>query len=114
MIQPEYQKWVSKLLGYDFEIQYRPGPKNKVADALSWLPEVAHLANLSVPCLVDIKVVKAEVMREKLLTVWNQQHEDPDYISKFSIHHDTLQYKGRLVLSWNSQLIPPILHFYHD
>lgn len=34
-IDSEYQKWVSKLLGYDFEICYRTGAYNRVADALS-------------------------------------------------------------------------------
>ncbi|KAA0040499.1 Transposon Ty3-G Gag-Pol polyprotein [Cucumis melo var. makuwa] len=51
----------------------------------------------SVPCLVDIEVVKAEVMKDlKLLTIWNRLHEDPDYILKFSIHQGTLQYKGKV------------------
>nr|GEV89038.1 reverse transcriptase [Tanacetum cinerariifolium] len=32
---PEQYKWLSKLLGYDFTITYRPGSDNGLADALS-------------------------------------------------------------------------------
>lgn len=31
----EQHKWVSKLLGYDYEISYKPGKDNSAADALS-------------------------------------------------------------------------------
>lgn len=34
-VGPEYPKWASKLLGYDFEIQFKPGVHNAAADALS-------------------------------------------------------------------------------
>lgn len=30
-IGAEYQKWVCKLLGYDFEIRFKAGKTNKVA-----------------------------------------------------------------------------------
>jgi hypothetical protein len=31
----EQQKWVTKLFGYDYEIIYKKGKENVVADALS-------------------------------------------------------------------------------
>lgn len=34
-IGPKYQKWVSKLMGYNFTIQYKSGASDTVADALS-------------------------------------------------------------------------------
>ena len=35
IVTSEQQKWVSKLLGYDYEITYKPERENFVADALS-------------------------------------------------------------------------------
>lgn len=35
VVQPQHQKWLSKLLGCDFEMVYRPRVENKAADALS-------------------------------------------------------------------------------
>jgi hypothetical protein len=35
IVGEEYHKWLTKLLSFDFEIQYRPGKNNNVAHALS-------------------------------------------------------------------------------
>lgn len=38
VVRPEQQKWVAKLLGYDYEILYKPGKENSPRDALSCIP----------------------------------------------------------------------------
>lgn len=38
----EQQKWVTKMLGYEFEIVYKKGKENLVADALSRRDESAE------------------------------------------------------------------------
>lgn len=34
-VRANYQKWVNKLMAFDFKIVYKPGASNRVADALS-------------------------------------------------------------------------------
>lgn len=38
LVASEYQKLMTKLMGYDFEVVYTLGIENTVADALSRLP----------------------------------------------------------------------------
>ena len=49
VVEGEHHKWLLKLLGYDFTIQYKPSKDNTVADALSRLPLEMTLATLSIP-----------------------------------------------------------------
>ena len=41
--------WVSKLLGFDFSVQYKPGRTNIVADALSRCDTDMEINSISVP-----------------------------------------------------------------
>jgi hypothetical protein len=55
----EQKKWISKLLGYDFEVEYKKGIENKIADALSrwegWEEELS-LSLLAIPTVnLDLK-----------------------------------------------------------
>ena len=67
MIQPQYQKWIAKLLGYSFEVVYKPGLENKAADALSRVPPTVHLNQLTTPILIDLKVIREEVEKDERL-----------------------------------------------
>ncbi|XP_026399151.1 uncharacterized protein LOC113295004 [Papaver somniferum] len=55
----EQHKWVSKLLGYDYEIIYRSGSSNKAADALSRLVNPQLLA-LSAPIFTGVHDIITE------------------------------------------------------
>lgn len=49
IITPEQQKFISKLMGFEFNIVYRPGRQNVVADTLSRLGEAPELAAITGP-----------------------------------------------------------------
>ncbi|KAA8547164.1 hypothetical protein F0562_003570 [Nyssa sinensis] len=46
---PEQQKWVAKLMGYDYEITYYPSRENSATDTLSRKPNSPILYHLYVP-----------------------------------------------------------------
>lgn len=75
----EQQKWVSKLLGYSFEIHYNPGKDNKVADSLSRKEEV-ELKAFSVQHLEELNNWEEEVKKDEKLSLILQQlvtNQDP-------------------------------------
>lgn len=65
-VQPQFQKWLEKLLGYDFEILYQPSLRNKVVDALSRLNHPAELLVLSAPGKVDLNSFKIDGRRWRI------------------------------------------------
>lgn len=54
----KYQKRIAKLMGYDFNIEYKKGLENMAVDALSRLPPVLELGLLSVVNGLNVSVFK--------------------------------------------------------
>lgn len=103
----QYQRWVTKLLGYDFVIEYKAGRFNKVADALSRQGPMVELKHLSTPYILDVEVIQEEVNNDdRLQQIKKDIEEDSLTHPKHSVQQGRLLYKGRLVLSSTSQLIP--------
>lgn len=62
----EYQRWLIRLLGYNFEILYKPGVDNKTADSLSRIEQVEAnttvlLLALTVPSVFQLQDIYREL-----------------------------------------------------
>jgi hypothetical protein len=103
----EKQKWVTKMLGYDFEIIYKKGKQNIVVDALSRKEEDTNglLCAISIPQSDWVEEARIEWKQdEKICKIIQQLQEDPDAVEKFTWKNDLLWYQDHLYLCKNSQL----------
>ncbi|XP_040988925.1 uncharacterized protein LOC121236540 [Juglans microcarpa x Juglans regia] len=110
-------KWVSKLIGYDFSVNYKKGKENLVADALSRRneEEQAALAMISFPTPLWIEELKESYSLcskfSKIVTKLQQGEEAPKH---FSIQQGLLLRKGKLVVIPSSSFHSKILQFIHN
>ncbi|KAL5550229.1 hypothetical protein UlMin_000405 [Ulmus minor] len=114
IVGAEYQKWITKLMGYDFDIQYRSGASNRVADALSRLTEPAECSALAIPQWQHWDSLKVELAEDTFLkklrediTSGTQSHVG------FSVEHGVLFYKGQLVIPQTSKLLSALIEEFH-
>lgn len=89
-------------MGFDFDIQYRPGLDYKAADALSRMEPSLNLLMLSMSRVLQLEELKEVAQDEELgIMVTNLQ---PGQLVKagYSLSDKILCYKGRVVLPKNS------------
>ena len=110
------KNWLAKLLAYQFEVIYKPGPDNKATDSLSRMFEDGELKEIqSFPIWLQEQHVQNEVKLDPFLQQVVQKLQQGDSsVACFSIHRGVLFYKNRLVLSAKSSLIPTILTEFHS
>ena len=112
---PEQQKWVTKLLGFDYEIIYKKGKENVVADALSRLPEQAKVSAISLPTTSLLEDIREEWKKDpEISNIIKKLEEDPSAIAHYTWDSRDLRYKGRIVLIPDSPCIVIILHEMHS
>lgn len=111
---PEQQKWLSKLLGFDFEIVYRPGTLNGAADALSRLSS-SQLFAISAPVPTLLQEIHSLATSDPDLTALVQRYiSDPLNLPDHSLKDGLLCFKGRLMVPNNGDLRQQLLIEFHS
>ncbi|KAF5471905.1 hypothetical protein F2P56_008668 [Juglans regia] len=112
------QRWLSKLLGYEFTMEYKQGVENKVVDALSHkdqVDELGELAALSFPTptwLLELKAAyDADQDVHKLITAF---HFDPTSNSSFKLRHGIFFKKDIIYVPDSLPLKQQILNYLHS
>nr|ABD78322.1 polyprotein [Primula vulgaris] len=103
---PSQQKWLSKLLGYNFKIYYKQGALNKAADALSRVNEGQLM---SVVVSTPIWEIKKEIMDcyekdQKVAEISFQIANEVLAATNFKWINGLLFYKERLYVPNNNDL----------
>ena len=97
----EQQKWVTKMLGYDFEIIFKKGMLNVVADALSRKNEEVEALLCAISIIQPDWITEASDEWKKDEEVWTliqKLQQDPSTSNTFSWKNYSLWYKDRLYI----------------
>lgn len=107
---PEQQKWITKLIRYDYEIQYKPGRKNKVADALSRV-DVPLFAAVSIPMVHFLPKLRDFYCNAEVgLQFLNNVKDDP----ALTIKDGLVFFHDRLYIPKETGLHLELLHEFHS
>jgi hypothetical protein len=116
IVTAEQQNWVAKLLGYDFNIVYKPGNLNRGANALSRAHELGEICVMASnlqwkdAALLQEECAQDPYLQEIVADLQRDEKSRPG----FEFKQGVLLYEGRLVISRNSVLIPTLLKEFHD
>ena len=111
---PAQHMWVIKMMGYDYELVFRKGAHNRVADALSRLPQVSLQAVTL--CSNDIlQRIKHSWLSDYALVhkIHKVQHSS-SHAGKYSWQSGMLRRKGKLVVGSDSELRKDLLKYFHS
>jgi hypothetical protein len=107
------QKWLVKLLGYDFSIEYKRGLENSTADSLSRREEQGQILALSSPHPQWIEPIKVEIATELELQQLVSRIRQGEVLDPWSYRSRLIFFKDRIYLWANSPLTHAIIQKFH-
>ena len=113
---PEQHYYLSKLLRYEYSIQYKTGATNVIADALSRAPSPeASLLVLSVPQLDFLSDIKQSFdsnseFQRLAQAIRDNPNDHPDY----TLGHGLILFKGRIWLNQDNPFLHSVITEHHS
>ncbi|XP_031479939.1 uncharacterized protein LOC116250456 [Nymphaea colorata] len=110
---PTQQRWLAKLLGYDFTIEYKKGTENSAADSLSRMPE--QLKTLSV-ISTDLweRIIEEQNQDSNLRLLKQTIRQNPGSIPNYTLKGEMLCKKKRALVPKDSDLKQELLKHFHN
>lgn len=117
----DYQRWLTRVLRYEFDIEYKVRSENKVADGLSRIDHSdsemlsINLLTLTVPASLQLQDLYQEIDDDVEIQQVIAKLSTGDHVKEgFSVVNGRLFYKQRLVIPATSVYILVILQECHD
>jgi hypothetical protein len=101
-------------MGYDYEIKYKRGKDNSVADALSRVGTLGELLAFSYPLPHWLEPIRSETQAAPEAQALVNRIQEGEAIGPWKYKDDLIFFKGRIYLLPGSSLIRPILAEIHD
>ena len=114
---PEQHRYLARLLGFDYSIQYRTGKTNVVADALSRSSEspTASFFILSTPYFMFLEDLWKELQaHNKFITLREQIRSSPTDFHEYTITSHFILHQGFICLPPNCSFINALLTKFHQ
>ncbi|GJY98001.1 putative mitochondrial protein [Tanacetum coccineum] len=113
---PTQMKWLPKLMGFDYEIQYKKGSDNGVVDALSRVDTGEQLLQLvlsTISTYLFPKIVESWSTDPTLNTMIQNLKAGKPISKHYSWSHNQLRRKGKLVVGNDADLTMSLLTYFH-
>ena len=115
MLDDTQQGWMTKLMGYTFQIKYKPGSANSAADALSRREDSLELNAISVAYVANVEKLDEEIQKEEKLSAILQKLLTGQQVPQgYSVKEGHLLFNGSLTLPRSSTYVPVIMKEFHD
>lgn len=113
---PEQQFYLAKLLGYSYDIIYKPGAQNRVVDALSRVHEQQpQFLAITVPHWDFLQQLQASLAQDdQLQQLIGKVHQNPAQYSDYNIVNGLLFFSNKLFIPEDSPFKKVLLEEFHS